>query len=154
MIRSNLYTFIHCACFLLVSVGVTAGNLTKPESASDTFCCEPLLLHFRFDRSLVEYDYMDNPHTLAAFSTLFADSLSTAQIDTVTITSYASPEGDTQYKRISSLEIPASRPVPHPYPAAGRRLDRASPINRSGHIRPRPGGCVGYFGQSIRHIAL
>lgn len=97
MIRSNLYTFIHCACFLLVSVGVTAGNLTKPESASDTLCCEPLLLHFRFDRSLVEYDYMDNPHTLAAFSTLFADSLSTAQIDTVTITSYASPEGDTHY---------------------------------------------------------
>lgn len=64
---------------------------------ADSLCPDPMLLHFRFNRSLVEYHYMDNPATLARFDVLFADSLQASLIDSITITSYASPEGDPHY---------------------------------------------------------
>ncbi|WP_300703976.1 DUF3575 domain-containing protein [Bacteroides sp.] len=67
------------------------------SSGSDTLCGSPLLLHFRFDRSLVEYDYMDNPHTLEAFSSLFSDSIAATRIDTLVIAAYASPDGNAHY---------------------------------------------------------
>lgn len=60
-------------------------------------CRKPLLLYFRFDSSLVDYDYMDNPHTLNKFASLFADSLLISYIDSISITSYASPDGNARY---------------------------------------------------------
>lgn len=72
-------------------------EITMTVSTRDSLYRTPLLLHFRQNRSLVEYDYMDNPRTLACFCALFTDSLSTPGIDTVTIFSYASPEGDARH---------------------------------------------------------
>lgn len=69
-------------------------EISTTVSVLDSLSRTPLLLHFRQNRSLVEYDYMDNPRTLESFSVLFADSLSAVYVDTITIFSYASPEGD------------------------------------------------------------
>lgn len=82
---------------LLLPPAVSARSGVSEACLGDTLCQKPLLLHFRFDRSLLEYDYMNNPRTLQRFGSLFADSLEVSRIDTVTITSYASPEGDNFY---------------------------------------------------------
>ncbi len=82
-------------CLLLLPT--SAWSSRSLSAGCDTLCGSPLLLHFRFDRSLVEYGYMDNPHTLEAFSSLFSDSLSAARIDTLVITAYASPDGNSHY---------------------------------------------------------
>lgn len=82
-------------CLFLLPASVWPSRSLTP--GCDTLCGSPLLLHFRFDRSLVEYGYMDNPHTLEAFSSLFSDSLSASRIDTLVITAYASPDGNAHY---------------------------------------------------------
>lgn len=40
---------------------------------------------------------MDNLHALECFSTLFSDSISALSVDTIIITSCASPEGNVQH---------------------------------------------------------
>lgn len=101
-----LYIFIHSLCFPLLAISSFMANAAtrevRPEisttvSVLDSLSRTPLLLHFRQNRSLVEYDYMDNPRTLESFSVLFADSLSAVYVDTITIFSYASPEGDARH---------------------------------------------------------
>lgn len=58
-----------------------------------------LLLHFRFDRSLVDSGYRNNAAALHALHECFADSLQRARIDSVSICSYSSPEGDAAYNQ-------------------------------------------------------
>lgn len=96
--KKCLLIFFSSLCFMLspiYSMDVSSREIVL--HTADSLCRQPLLLFFRFDRSLVEYDYMDNPHTLEGFHILFSDSLSATCIDTITITSYASPEGDARY---------------------------------------------------------
>lgn len=93
MIKNLLYIFVTRALLLLFPAVSFAGN-------ADSLCRKPLLLHFRFDHSLVEYAYMDNPRTLADFSALFTDSLAVECIDTIHITAYASPDGDARYNKL------------------------------------------------------
>jgi len=97
--KKEILIIISSICLLLWPSAVFAGRMsgTEPVSVRDSLCHNPLLLYFRFDRSLVEYDYMDNPHTLQRFQILFADSIASSRIDTITITSYASPEGNSRY---------------------------------------------------------
>ncbi|MCD8182324.1 MAG: DUF3575 domain-containing protein [Bacteroides sp.] len=83
-------------CILLSPV-VCAQPAGYSVQDCDSLCRNPLLLYFRFDRSLVEYDYMDNPRTLREFDILFSDSTQAERIDTVTIISYSSPDGDARY---------------------------------------------------------
>ena len=101
-----LYIFAHSLCFPLLAIGSFMANAAirevRPElsttvSVLDSLSRTPLLLYFRQNRSLVEYDYMDNPRTFESFSTLFTDSLSAVYVDTITIFSYASPEGDARH---------------------------------------------------------
>ncbi|WP_044269178.1 DUF3575 domain-containing protein [Bacteroides timonensis] len=96
--KRRLLVLFSSLCYMLPlihSIGVWGGEAVS--HAADSICLHPLLLYFRFDRSLVEYDYMDNPRTLHEFHALFSDSLSASCIDTITITSYASPEGAARY---------------------------------------------------------
>lgn len=85
-------------CILLLTVVSVQAAPFSPE-ACDSLCRTPLLLHFRFDRSLVEYDYMDNPRTLEEFDRLFSDSVSVSRIDTLVIASYSSPDGNSYYNQ-------------------------------------------------------
>ena len=58
-----------------------------------------LLLHFRFDRSLVDSGYRNNAATLRALHELLADSFRTARIDSVSIRAYSSPDGNGIYNQ-------------------------------------------------------
>lgn len=60
-------------------------------------CGEPLVLHFRFDRSLVDYGYKENARTLSVFDELFSDTATTSLIDSITIVACSSPDGDRIY---------------------------------------------------------
>ena len=58
-----------------------------------------LVLHFRFDRSLVDSGYRDNRHAIQALHELLADSCRTARIDSISIRAYSSPDGNRTYNQ-------------------------------------------------------
>ena len=90
--KRYLLIFLGSFWFLLSPVHpIGLSDRQSVNSIADSLCRQPLLLYFRFDRTLVEYDYMDNPRTLDEFRVLFSDTLCVSSIDTITITSYASP---------------------------------------------------------------
>lgn len=68
----------------------TAGDVSKEQA-------KELVLHFRFDRSLVDSGYRDNHATLSALHELFTDTLIASRIDSIRIRAYSSPEGNTAY---------------------------------------------------------
>nr|WP_302831600.1 DUF3575 domain-containing protein [uncultured Bacteroides sp.] len=92
-------TRIFLTVYILLLPFISAQSAPLSSQGCDSLCHKPLLLHFRFDRSLVEYDYMDNPRTLKEFYMLFSDSFIVSRIDTMVITSYSSPDGDSFYNR-------------------------------------------------------
>lgn len=78
------------------------------EKQKDAFCALPeqkteLILHFRFDRSIVDYGYRDNKQVLNALHKIFADRLCVSRIDSVCIQAFSSPEGDAAYNRRLAL---------------------------------------------------
>lgn len=89
----------------------------------------PVLLHFRFDRSLVEKDYMDNARSLSSLCQLFSDSLSVSRIDSVIILAYSSPEGSSSYNaRLSHLRASAVKNyLVWKYPHLDQRRIRTCP---------------------------
>ena len=104
--RRLLHIFVYSVCLLqfpaFASIADSAGmrvevSQTLIKSFHDSICHNSLLVHFRFNCSLVESDYMDNLHALECFSALFSDSISALSVDTIIITSCASPEGNVQH---------------------------------------------------------
>lgn len=100
--RRLLHIFVYSVCLLqfpaFASIADSAGmrvevSQTLIKSFHDSICHNSLLVHFRFNCSLVESDYMDNLHALECFSALFSDSISALSVDTIIITSCASPKG-------------------------------------------------------------
>lgn len=75
----------------------------KEVFSADTEQKTELVLHFRFDRSMVDYGYRDNNRILAAMHKIFADSLCVSRIDSVCIQAFSSPEGDADYNRRLAL---------------------------------------------------
>ena len=75
--------------FALLPLTVGAQNLGTER--------KDFILHFRFDRSLVDSGYRNNSHTLRALHELLSDSLTAAGIDTISIRAYSSPDGDGTY---------------------------------------------------------
>lgn len=55
------------------------------------------ILHFRFDRSLVDSGYRNNSHMLRALHELLSDSATAAGIDTISIRACSSPDGNGTY---------------------------------------------------------
>ena len=81
-----------------------ARETTKEVFSADTEQKTELVLHFRFDRSLVDYGYRDNQRVLAAMHEIFADSLCVSRIDSVCIQAFSSPEGNVTYNRRLALQ--------------------------------------------------
>ena len=75
----------------------------KEVFSADTEQKTELVLHFRFDRSMVDYGYRDNNRILAAMHKIFADSLCVSRIDSVCIQAFSSPEGNADYNRRLAL---------------------------------------------------
>ena len=80
-----------------------ARETKKEVFSADTEQKTELVLHFRFDRSMVDYGYRDNNRILAAMHKIFADSLCVSRIDSVCIQAFSSPEGDADYNRRLAL---------------------------------------------------
>ena len=80
-----------------------AQETKKEVFSADTEQKTELVLHFRFDRSMVDYGYRDNNRILAAMHKIFADSLCVSRIDSVCIQAFSSPEGDADYNRRLAL---------------------------------------------------
>ena len=80
-----------------------ARETKKEIFSADTEQKTELVLHFRFDRSMVDYGYRDNNRILAAMHKIFADSLCVSRIDSVCIQAFSSPEGDADYNRRLAL---------------------------------------------------
>ncbi len=80
-----------------------ARETKKEVFSADTEQKTELVLHFRFDRSMVDYGYRDNNRVLAAMHKIFADSLCVSRIDSVCIQAFSSPEGDADYNRRLAL---------------------------------------------------
>ena len=57
-----------------------ARETKKEVFSADTEQKTELVLHFRFDRSMVDYGYRDNNRILAAMHKIFADSLCVSRI--------------------------------------------------------------------------
>jgi len=81
-----------------------ARETKKEVFSADTEQKTELVLHFRFDRSLVDYGYRDNHRVLAAMHEIFADSLCVSRIDSVCIQAFSSPEGNVTYNRRLALQ--------------------------------------------------
>lgn len=79
---------------LLLILVVIAGNVRAQGCGKER---REFILHFRFDRSLVDSGYRDNRHVLGALCGLFTDSADVARIDSVRIRAYSSPEGNSVY---------------------------------------------------------
>ena len=80
-----------------------ARETKKEVFSADTEQKTELVLHFRFDRSMVDYGYRDNNRILAAMHQIFADRLCVSRIDSVCIQAFSSPEGDADYNRRLAL---------------------------------------------------
>lgn len=65
---------------------------------------QKMVLFSRFDRSLADSGYRNNPHILASLHELFADSLSLSRIDSVHISAFSSPDGNAVYNRRLALK--------------------------------------------------
>lgn len=67
------------------------------EGVAEEASGKPVMLHFRFDKSLVDSGYMDNGKVLRHLDGLLADRGLCARIDSINILSFASPDGDRAY---------------------------------------------------------
>lgn len=99
---SKIIAFLLLVLFLAFSGTSVAGSF--PGGSNDSLYCKPLLLHFRFGRSVVDNGYRENALTLDAFRSLFSDSLSVSRVDTVIVTAHASPDGDTHYNERLAIQ--------------------------------------------------
>lgn len=108
--KKEILTLISSIYLFLVPFAALAGNVpdTDISRPCDSLCREPLFLYFRFNKALVDESFADNSHTLSAFHNLFSDSVSSSYIDTIFVTAYASPDGNTAYNnRLAHLRAEA-----------------------------------------------
>lgn len=81
-----------------------AISMSRAQTGDTLIPGKPMMLYFRFDRSIVDSGYMDNCHTLHALDQLLRDSRPAAWIDSLTVCSFSSPDGDEAYNRRLALK--------------------------------------------------
>lgn len=77
--------------------GLLTGVHSQENSHGPDVSGKPMLLYFRFDKSVVDKGYMDNDRTLYYLDGILTDSTLTARIDSINIFSFASPDGNRKY---------------------------------------------------------
>lgn len=70
---------------------IYAMSLNSEEAERDT--SRTIVLYFRFNRSLLEKDYMSNKQSMDTLRTMMANSEILAQLDSIVVKASASPEG-------------------------------------------------------------
>lgn len=86
---------------ILLGIGLLLGALTGAQSQDNSHgpdvSGKPMVLYFRFDKAVVDNDYMDNDRTLRHLGEILSDRSLTGRIDSINILSFASPDGDRKY---------------------------------------------------------
>lgn len=81
-----------CICLFLTGIANLYGQGTGKEVSG-----HPHMLHFRFDKAIVDSGYANNRRTLTVLSSLFSDSALVSRIDSIHIYAFASPDGNEIY---------------------------------------------------------
>lgn len=91
-------TIILITLFILI-ISITNTNAAKKETRINKNISEisDISIHFRFNKDVFERDYMNNAMAIDQFKYIFEDTKVCMQIDSITISAYASPEGDNTY---------------------------------------------------------
>lgn len=86
---------------IALSFGLLLGALTGVQSQGASHgpdvSGKPMVLHFRFDKAVVDKGYMDNTRTLRHLEEILSDRSLTGRIDSINVLSFASPDGDRKY---------------------------------------------------------
>lgn len=104
-------------------LGLLLGALTDVQSQENGrrpgLSGSPVVLYFRFDKAVVEDEYMDNARTLRHLDAIFSARSLTERIDSIHILSFASPEGKRKYnerlarQRSTAIKVYLLRKYPH-----------------------------------------
>ena len=81
----NKPTYLKRLAFLFGLLLSLSADIFAQKGHTEEISVKPALLHFRFDKALVDSGYMDNGRTLRRLDELFSDSIPTARIDSIYI---------------------------------------------------------------------
>lgn len=84
-------------CFGLLFAFLPYSYARQETLKDEDMSGKPMMLYFRFDKSLVDSGYMDNGRTLRHLNELLTDRQLCTRIDSINIFSFASPDGDRIY---------------------------------------------------------
>lgn len=88
--KATILFFVFCRILFLTGFqGVTAANKPPP----DTFDVKTVYIHYRVNQTTIDKDYMNNAYALYLTDQIFTEN-QIEDIDHITITGKASPEGD------------------------------------------------------------
>lgn len=80
------------ALSLFCTSGLFSQNRLINHQAKDN-----IILYFRFDKSILDPDYMTNRNQILELDSLLRDKIILAGLDSLSITAYSSPEGNPSY---------------------------------------------------------
>lgn len=106
--KSSIYVLFCATCLLAINSFclVHASTLWHGDAPRDT--SRTVMLYFRFDRSLLEKDYLTNTQSLDTLRTIMAKSEITSQLDSIVIHASASPEGSPYRNQLLARERAAA----------------------------------------------
>ncbi|WP_270419167.1 DUF3575 domain-containing protein [Bacteroides intestinalis] len=84
--------FFFCGLLFALLPGIHAQNKVEQDASG-----KPMVLYFRFDKAVVDKEYMDNARTLRHLDEVLSDRNLTGRIDSINILSFASPDGNRKY---------------------------------------------------------
>jgi len=111
------------ALLLLLLAGVATASAQSPVKHGRQKSLMGIEVHFRFDKSYLDLDYMGNRESFADFARVI-DSIGLHMIDSVVIVSQSSPEGVYEHNMKLSQRRAATmrRAIEERHPELGDRL--------------------------------
>lgn len=106
--KSSIYILFCATCLLAINSFclVHASTLQHGDVPRDT--SRTVMLYFRFDRSLLEKDYLTNAQSLDTLRTIMTKSEIVSQLDSIVIHASASPEGSPYRNQLLARERAAA----------------------------------------------
>ena len=98
-------SLFYCSIFLFL-LNLSLPTYATPQVATDNTQnpSQTVMFYFRFDRSLLEKDYMGNRQSLDTLRSIMTDSKILSRIDSIVIKASASPEGAFERNQLLARE--------------------------------------------------
>ena len=114
MKTKRIAQFVISLLLLITGASSSYAQITLKSEAKSLMGIE---VHFRFDKSQLDLDYMGNRDALARF-THVVDSISLLKIDSIVVVSQSSPEGSYEHNTRLSQRRAATmrRAIEHRHP--------------------------------------